>query len=555
MARLLCAFALLATGCAPSAPVPDDWIQQTWTISNWPLPEAQRARFSVEVNGVWVGRTPEEIAAEHRRGRPALVSVQGLAAEAELLEERPELVEALSRDVFGNISRVPWYDWLEEPVSTLSIAHPVFQDYLVEQGREAVAAGADGLFIDEIQTSALLVSLEEFGAGFAPVEVAAFLEASGHATFEDYAAVELGLTPEGGLPAFLASTDAAQANERAALYARYRAFQEEHAFAAMSAVVARIRADATAEGSSIAVGANLAGLGALTDWSPLTAPIWQDSMDFIVFEHDPPTLQAAFAPYYQLGKATLPGMVAAMPGLTLSDTLNAGGGHAGWLQMAYAEALAYEGNWAVSYWTEEMGWATNALLPEGLRASMRFVTDHKDLFDGARPPQAVGLRYPNAEVLADPSVHAAWVATAEALLAAHVPFDVLYSGDARFVATEPDVAPYALVLAPGDPVPADAPGAIETADLVFATSYLRDGQPGPVLHLVNRGYDEATDAVPRITELSVSLPADVGWPATGEARVLAPGTDDRSISWTLDGGRLRLTVPQLDSWAVVVISL
>ena len=554
-AALLIGPSLVAlSGCQPEAvapvPVPDDWVQRAQVLSCWPLPEEQRSHFGVDVNGVWVGRSAEELAAEAAMGRPALVSIQGLAAEAELLREYPELSETISLDVFGQPSRVPWYDWLDEPVSTLSITHPAFQDYLWERGRQAIADGAHGLFVDEIQTSALLVSLEPYGAGFAPWEVEAFLASVDQPSFAAYAAERWGLTTTLDLPAFLRDEAADAAVARAELFASYRAFAEEDAFAAMSSVIARIRSHAADEGKSIAIGANLAGLGALTEWSPLTAPIWQDSMDFVVFEHDPPTLQAAIAPYYQLGRATLNGMVAAMPGLTLSDTLNDMGG-AGWLHMAYAEAFAFEGNWAVSYWAEEMGWEADALLPEDLRPSMEFVAAHRDLFEGSRAPQSVALVYPNALILADPAVHEAWVETAEALLAAHIPFDVAYSGDARFHAYEPDLSGYATVLQPGDAVPDVGGAALEAPGRVFATSYDREGRSGPVVHLVNRDYDEGSNSVRPKADVAVSIPLPNGWGAAGDAVLMAPGTGDVTVRWRGEGGRLRFTVPALQTWVAV----
>jgi hypothetical protein len=543
-----------ALAACASQPAPaDPWIETVHTLSVWPLDEATRARFGVDVNGTWADGSPASIAMQHRRGQRVIVSVQGLAGEAGLLAEHPALRAAVSKDLHGEDARVPWYDWLDEPVLTLSIASPVFEAYLIAEGVEAVDAGADGWFVDEIQTSALLISREPHGAGFADFEMQAFLDDAGQPSYAAYLEAVHGVAVPAGWDAraILRDPDPGRAAVREAFFADYRAFHEELAFRRMTEVIARVRAHATARGRDLAIGANLAGLGALAAWSPLTVPIWTGSLDFLVFEHDPPDLQASFAPYYQLGRATVPGMVAAMPGLELAARLHAQGEHDDYLRIAYAEAFAFEGNWGLSYWTEELGWEPDALLPAALEPYTRFVREHRALYEGPRSPQQVVVIYPAGEVLADPSVHGDFVAICDQLLARHVPFDVAYEGDARFRPQAAEVGAYRTVLRPGAPIPDDLV-VIEAPDDVLAALYRRDRLDGPVLHLVNRRYDDRADAARPLDGFSVSIPAPEGGPWRVTWHV--PGRAPVTLANQRDGDRLRIEVPGLDVYGVAQLS-
>lgn len=533
----------------------DRWIERVHVMSAWPLDEPTRLRFGVDINGTWTYPGLGTVAEQQARGQRVLQSVQGLAGEAELLEDHPELNQAVSRDIYGEPARVPWYDWLSEPVLVLSIASPIFQDYLLGQGRAALDAGADGWFIDEIQTSALLVSREPHGAGFSADEMQAFLDARDAASYAGYVDTAYGveIPADWDAAAILRDSEPTRAALRDAFFISYRAFQEEHAFAVMSRVIQQVREEAERRRIDLAVGANLAGLGALTDWSPLTAPIWTGSLDFIVFEFDPPDLTTTLAPYYRLGRATVPGMVAAMPGLSLAQTLNDKGDYDGYLAMSYAEAFAFEGNWALSYWTEEMGWAADALLPAELEAYTRFVREHHELFEGPRARHPVAVIYPNDEVLADSTTHGRFIELCEELLARHVQFDVLYEGDDRFRAVAADPAGYEIVLRPGDSVPPGVEG-LEAPAGVLTAWYRRKRLTGPIVHLVNRRYDVARDRVETLESAEVSWPMSDDFDPSWRMRWLSPGRGSSDLSYQLDDRRVHVVVPELEVYGVIVVS-
>jgi hypothetical protein len=70
-----------------------------------------------------------------------------------------------------------------------------------------------------------------------------------------------------------------------------------------------------------------------------------------------------------------------------------------------------------------------------------------------------------------------------------------------------------------------------------------------VLHVLAMGYDEATDAVAPVRDLELCFP----WTEDGSPRIsLVTPDGERPLAATLDGDRVRVVVPELDPYALVV---
>jgi hypothetical protein len=458
------------------------WLQEVQVVSVWPLGRAQNRSFEVDVPGVFTWWDRERVAELQRRGLYAVVSVAGLAAEKWQLKRYPEQYAAVSKDVFGNDARAEWYQTIQgvpDPVLVLTIQSPVFQDYLIGEGERAVDIGADAFYIDEIQTSALLIGRERYAAGFSDLEMSAYdrhLESLGFAspagglashTAADWLTDDLAsrLASEEmtrmSVADILRSTDAELQIPSAALFDDYKRFQEDEAIRIMSGIIHRIREYASERDRTLAIGANLGGMGNRLWWSPMTSAGWGTHLDFIVFEMDisPPgstafTLtfpEGSFAPTYRLGKALTPGIVAAFPSVAFAPALHELGENATYLSIMYSEAFAFEGNWALGWWNEESGWPRDELAPPSLASVTRFVARWHRLYEGSRPANPVAVLYADQGVLANPQRHQSFFGLCQALGALDVQYDVVYAGDDRFgdpPLADDALAGYDVVLAP-----------------------------------------------------------------------------------------------------------
>lgn len=439
------------------------WLNTVNVVSVWQLDRDQQARFGIDLPGVFTWWDAAKVRALQQRGRIAVVSVEGLAAEPYLLRRHPELRAAISRDVFGNESRAGWYQSLQgapEPVVVLTIESPIFQQYLLAQGRRAVDIGADAFYIDEIQTSALLLGTEPHASGFSPLEVEAYEHHLGQLGFGSPAAwlrsrtdlpwltEELSTrlaSPELGemsIVDLLTTSDTDLAIPRLALFAHYRSFHEDRAIEIMSGIVDQVRAYAAERGGSMAVGANLAGMGDRTWWSPLMSVGWGRLLDFIVYEHDVEVPgssvfelsfpRGSFAPTYRLGNSLTPGLVAAFPSVAFAPALHELERNGTYLAIMYAEAFAFEGNWALGWWNEEMHWPRGELAPDSLVPLTRYVRRWHRIYEGPRRANDVAILYSNQAVLEESQRHRSYVGLAQALGSLGVQYDVVYAGDDRF---------------------------------------------------------------------------------------------------------------------------
>jgi hypothetical protein len=628
-------------------PVP--WLQEVQVVSVWPLGRAQNRSFEVDVPGVFTWWDGARVAELQRRGLFAVISVEGLAAEKWLLKRHPELYAATSKDIFGNDAHAEWYQTLQgvpDPVLVLTIQSPVFQDYLIGEGERAVDIGADAFYVDEIQTSALLIGRERYAAGFSELEMSAYdrhLESLGfdspaawlasHTSADwltDDLATRLTSPEMAGLSVvdILRSTDPDLAIPQIALYDDYKRFQEDEGIRIMSGIIRQVREYAAERGRTLAIGANLGGMGNRMWWSPMMSAAWATQLDFIVFENDvsPPGSTAfsvtfpegSFAPTYRLGKAITPGLVAAFPSVAFAPALHDLGRNATYLSVMYAEAFAFEGNWALGWWNEESGWPRDELAPASLASLTRFVAHWHRLYEGPREANPVAVLYANEGVLANPQRHQSYFGLCQALGVLHVQYDVVYAGDDRF--GDPPLADgalgrYEVVLAPTaneltrqqaaalgryiedggrvlalEPVtPAleELPG-VEVIDDVglayragdvgaldelesalgdvgrvrlspegagaIVTSYVREALPGLVLHFVNEAYRPFADVVEPATDIEVQIDRPPSFDDSWKLWVVAPGDEPRTVPYEVESDVIRFTLPRLAVYAVAVFA-
>jgi hypothetical protein len=361
-------------------------------------------------------------------------------------------------------------------VIVLSIFSPVFQRYLVGEGKRAVDIGADAFFIDEIQTSALLIGRKEHSAGFSAREMAAYqehLDVLGYASPVDYLLAEDErdwLTEEVrdrlqsrevrrlSVAEVLRLTDPPLDGAQDALFRHYRRFYEDEAFRIMAGIIDQVRDYASDRGRALAIGANVTGMGSATFWSSTLSVAWGPLVDFIAFENEPDVIEGpltslpegSFGPAYRLGNALVPGFVVAFPSVSYAPAL-VGTDYETYLSVMFAEAFATEGNWGIGWWATQMGWPRDELAPESLADLTRFVKEHDRLYEGPRTAARIAVLYTMQGVLADPDRHDSYFGLAQALSELNVQFDVLYSGDDRFLEvplSEEELGGYEIVLAP-----------------------------------------------------------------------------------------------------------
>lgn len=447
----------------------DAWHECVQILGVVPLESSIRDSRNITVNGFWGLIDRDPVADIHSRGEYAVFGSQGIAAEPGFLEdEHPELKVAVSKDVYGQDAPVPWYVWLANPPLVLSIAHPAFRDYLVNEGKRMVDMSADGWFMDEIQSSAAMIWPEALGGGFSDAEMGVFvahLAEQGFASFADYVKEtvdeDIGAEttvaeflrpqcpdgddgcPEGGDPGSGYSEAV-----REAVFDAYLDFHRRYALDAMGNIVHEVKDYAASKGRSFSVGANVAGMGNQTDWSPLAAPIWGQVLDYVLFEQelrklptcDPeiePSCEApeilfgregSFAPYYRLGRAIFPGFVAALPGLSSAETIYTDQ-KSNYLAIRFAEAFAFEGNWGLGYWGSDHDWTADALAPAELSSYTAFVRSLRPLYEGPRAPGELAVVYSEHSVISDPGKHDSFLGLCHALGELNVQYDVIYLPD------------------------------------------------------------------------------------------------------------------------------
>ena len=588
-----------------------EWYRQIQFVAAVAMPDNVATAYGTTVNGMWAD--PErlssaDVADAQARGRRVLFSVPMIALTPEVYEapETGFLLDEVCLDVDGRPSECDWYYWESKPVFAACIYSDAFRDYLMERCREGVDRGMDVVNLDEIMTGIGLMDLDPGGTGFCSRCLDRFRAFAGADDEPDAAALG-----DDALRAALRADDD--------LYGRYRRFHEQAAFDVMIAFIDELRAYVDRVHPSFAISANVGYLGDLVrSFGPLWGCGWGRHLDFVLLEQHYRVEaggqhellpRGSFAASYRLGSALNGSPAWICPSITVPRQL-AGQERTTYYQLMFLEAYANGGRWGYNWWPGvDAATRLAATAPESLKAWIRFIDEHRDLYEGATNRNVLAILYADGPILEHPEAHATYLALAQALVERGVQFDVLYGGDGRFNPDELDpdeLARYRTILVPearglgrrpaaalegfarsgGNVVTfSESPIAEELAvraDREVLGRFWRDyldtdgdlivdafaGLPAErievsdpsvrvthtvagrrhVLHVLALGYDGATDEVAPVRELEVRMPWSEGDP---DVSLVTPG-EERPLTASVEGDRLRVVVPELDPYALLV---
>jgi hypothetical protein len=245
-----------------------------------------------------------------------------------------------------------------------------------------------------------------------------------------------------------------------------------------------------------------------------------------------------------------------------------------------AESLACAGSFMMPYRAFTMGAGEYTLAAEEVAPYFRFVQAHASAYDARDPYANVAVLFDFKSSVLDWEMWQNYLATASALVEAHVPFTVLVQGDndllTRSVSVE-DLSRFAAVVLPPDHLPGVAqtalaqyqgrggkvlrPASADPATIVAAINgagilpamtttapgtvgvFPMSGDSGPVVHLVNYDYDSSRRAFRDCGPFEVTLAVPSKVDLTGTSLVLLspdgePGeaTSGGAASGTAAGG-------------------
>jgi hypothetical protein len=583
-----------------------EWYRQVQFVAAVPMPPEVAEAFGTTVNGMWADperRTADEVARAHDKGERVLFSVPMIALTPKTYEaeEAAFLLDEVCRDVDGGSSECDWYYWESKPVYAACIYSDAFRGYLMDRCREGVSRGIDVVNLDEIMTGIGLMNRKPGGSGFCARCLARFRS---HVH---------GLPPDDDeLRAALDADDD--------LYERYRRFHEEEAFRVMTGFIRGLRAYAAEHNPGFAISANVAYLGnSVPTLGALWGCSWGRHLDFVMMEnhyrveHGSPHLvlpRGTFAPWYRLGSSFKGSPTWICPSITVPKQME-GQSRATYYELMFLEAYANRGRWGYYWWPGvDVETRLAATAPEVLKDHIRFIGEHRELYEDAVANNELAILYADDAIAARPETHDKYVALAQALAEGSHQFDVVYVGDGRFNGDELDaetLSRYRAILLPEaqdlGAAPAAAleafarargeltcysespldPGLVRTVDgqmlfdfwkhygdedrdrilasvqappsamiessdpAVVVTRYeLGDRQ---ILHLLNYRYDGPSDTVSPARDLRLRIPWEEG-PA-GATLIELDG--ERELMAKSEDGTLVVDLPELAVYGVLVI--
>lgn len=258
-----------------------------------------------------------------------------------------------------------------------------------------------------------------------------------------------------------------------------------------------------------------------------------------------------------------------------------------WFAQAYAFGQFFMYSWNKWGFSKETGTVWTKVDPAVFQPMTDFVAANAGVFDDHENVAAVGVLYDN-----DVADRESWGVreVVQELLAKGVPFRVVPVGEGFLKrAVDPyDVALLEVLIVPPDVKPSAAtedtlaewtraggrvltwpearsrlsrlPGRIEvrgkSGGAIWALPRAANGR-SLVVHLLNRDYDEAADAMRRPGTFEVVIPrTPLTFPfleAVRAVRYHRPGEEAREVAYTWKGDRLVITVPDLEIWGVLEI--
>lgn len=431
-----------------------EWYRAVQFIAAVPMPVEWAREYGTTVNGMWDDPAKWDRARvdqAHQEGRRVLVSVPLIALTARVYEKQENryLLSEVCRDIYGNAAEVKWYYWDPKPVYSMCLYSRTFRDYLLARIEAAIAAGADVVNVDEIQTSIGLMSREPGGSGFCPLcleKYCAHLEANPSA--QSAAPVrDVGELRVDGYRALLQ-----RLREDDAFYRDYAAFHEIAAFETAAEFLREIRKCIAAAKSEMAVTANLTGIGTFLETNGrLWGAAWGELLDFVMMENiyvvDPGAFHTGpghhllptgkFTAWYRLASA-LGGKAPAWltPQIYVPKQL-AGRKSVNYYLLMFLESYANNGRWGYYWWPGvDEKTRLEATVPELVKDYTRFILDHRQYYEKCTTDNKIAILYANSAVLANAKGHYKYLALAQALAEAGYQYDVIYSGDDVFTPSE-----------------------------------------------------------------------------------------------------------------------
>ena len=587
-----------------------EWYRQVQFVSAVAMPPEIATAFGTTVNGMWAD--PEKVSAgdvslAHEGRRRVLFSVPMIALIPRVYEAEAALLDMVCRDVSGEAAECDWYYWESKPVYAACIYSHAFREYLFNRCVQGIDAGMDVVNLDEIMTSIGLMNRNPRGSGFC---------------FRCLDRFRRHLREDGDAALAELDDDSLRhaVREDDALYGRYRQFHEREAFAVMTGFIGELRAYAAGRRPDFTISANVGYLGsAVSAYGTLWGCLWGPRLDFVLLENHyrverggPHLLlpRGTFAPVYRLGSSFTGAPTWICPSIVVPKEL-AGQQRHGYYLLMFLEAYANGGRWGYYWWPGvDAETRLRATAPEVLKRYIRFIADHRELYEDAVPANDLAILYADGPILRRPGSHAKYLALAQALLERGYQFDVIYGGDGTFNPDEliPEtLARYRAILLPeardlgkapaatlrafaraGGEVVAFSPSPLDDGTARHADEGLLDGfwrnyrdedreqivahvptlpaarieasAPGvgvtryglsdrQVVHLLSYRYDQASDTVGPVADLRLRIP----W-SRGEAgcTLLAPGYEQR-VGCHAAGSALEVTVPKLDPYALLLI--
>lgn len=588
-----------------------EWYRQVQFVSAVPMPPEMADEFGTTVNGMWASPefgSSDLVAELHRGGRRVLFSVPLIALVPRVYEEPgfEFLLDETCRDIAGRASECGWYYWERKPVYAACIYSDAFRRYLLDRCKHGVDLGMDVVNLDEIMTSVGLMNREARGTGFCPRCLERFRSHTREAGDAELADAD----DDALLDRLWRDDDLYDRyrgfHEREAFRVTVDYMAELRAHADATNPGFAISANVAYLGNMVRSSGPLWGCL----WGPHVAFVLMEN-DYRIRPRDPHELlpRGTFSPWYRLGASFKGTPTWICPSINVPRQL-AGKDHRRYYELMFLEAYANHGRWGYYWWpgVDEQT-RLEATAPEPIKDQIRFIDAHRDLYERATSMNDLAVLYLDGPIMGRPETHERYVALAQALAELGYQFDVVYCGDggfnpddldptalqryrtilvpeARGLGETPTAALETFALAGGEIIvfsecPLD-PSLVRTEDGQmladfwtgyrdedreriaktvegYASSRIRTSDPSvqavrwalgerQVLHLLNYGYDAATDVVAPVHDLEVRVPWGGGPVSCGQ--VLPDG--ERALPCRVEGDELVLEVPELDLYALVV---
>ena len=582
-----------------------EWFRQVQFVAAVPMPP-ELDRVGTTVNGMWADPLrfdTDEVDSRHRSGERILFSVPMIALVPREYEaaETAFLLDEVCVDIDGGSAECDWYYWESKPVYAACIYSEVFRRHLMERCQEGVRRGMDVVNLDEIMTSIGLIDREPGGTGYCARCLGRFRAAQADAAHLSDDELRRALRDDDELYARYR-----RFHEDDAFGVMVAFIDELRAYAASR------NPDFAISANLAYLGSNVERFGALWGccFGPHLDFVLMEN-DYRIDRDEPHLLlpRGTFTAWYRLGSSFTAAPTWICPSITVPRQL-AGEQRTTYYLLMFLEAYANGGRWGYYWWPGvDTQTRLEATVPAELEVYARFIREHRELYEEPAAANELAILYADGPISSHLEGHPRYLALAQALVERNVQFDVLYGGDGRFTSDELDpgeLVRYRTIVLPeardlgraprialevfarsgGELVAftdgALEPGLVRRADGELLETFWRDHREadgdrivtevaapptaliqttdpgvrvirsvdgGHVLHLLNHRYDETSDTVEPIADLTVRIP----WRHAGATcTLLAPGVEERLDARAGDGA-LEVGIPVLREYALLTV--